>query len=190
MGGLFSAELRCMVAFKHISPRVSVAGALALRDLNAAAQFGFRTIINFRPDGESPNQMPSAVAREATERLGLAYFHVPAPQCEVFTDGVVNAAQSAFQSAQAPVLALCASGQRAAIVWAAAEARNQAPVADILSTLTVAGFDFAFLRDDLDAQADRSRWAQPAASSSESGSSSAADAPKLSQRRPRRAVPA
>lgn len=179
-----------MAAFKRISPHVSVAGALALQELTAAAQSGFRTIINFRPDGESPNQMPSAAAREATERLGLAYFHVPAPQCEVFTDGVVNAAQSAFESAQAPVLALCASGQRAAIVWAAAEARKQAPVADILSTLKVAGFDFGFLRDDLDAQADRSRWAQSAASSPASGSSSGAEAPKPSQRRARRAVPA
>ncbi len=179
-----------MAAFKHISPSVSVAGSLDPQELNAAAESGFRTIINFRPDGESPNQMSSAAAREATERLGLAYFHVPAPQCEVFTDGVVNAAQSAFESAQAPVLALCASGQRAAIVWAAAEARNQAPVADILSTLKVAGFDFAFLRDDLDAQADRSRWAQPAASSSASGSSTTADAPERSQRRARRAVSA
>lgn len=176
-----------MAAFKRISPRVSVAGAPVLYEFSAAAQAGFRTIINFRPDGESPNQMPSAAAREAAERLGLAYFHVPASPYEVFTDGVVNAAQTAFEAAQAPVLALCASGQRAAIVWAAAEARNQAPVADILSKLKIAGFDFAFLRDDLDAQADRSRWAQPAASSPASGSPSTA---KRSQRRARRAVPA
>jgi hypothetical protein len=47
-------------------------------------------------------------------------------------------------------------------VWAAASART-APVDDILQALSAAGFEFGFLRDDLDAQAYRCRWQTPGA---------------------------
>lgn len=150
-------ELR-MQSVDRLSPHVSVAGALRVDDLAEAARRGFRTIVNFQPDGESSKQLRSAEARAAAQLAGLTYLHIPASKYELFTDDIVHRAQAAFNDSDAPLLAVCASGQRAAIIWAAAEARRQRPVADILAGLAAAGFDFAFLRDDLDAQADRSRW--------------------------------
>ncbi|MGQ0456724.1 MAG: TIGR01244 family sulfur transferase [Hyphomicrobium sp.] len=147
-----------MPPVKAINARVSVAGALTLHDLAHAAHSGFRTIVNFRPDGEGSTQVASAAARIEAARLGLNYVFIPATKHELFTDDVIAAAQAAFSATEGPVLAHCAGGQRAAIVWAATEARNQRPVDDILADLSAAGFDFAFLRDDLDAQADRPRW--------------------------------
>ncbi|MFN0219576.1 MAG: TIGR01244 family sulfur transferase [Hyphomicrobium sp.] len=149
-----------VAALKSINSQLSIAGALSLEDLGRAAEAGFRTIVNFRPDGESPNQTPSGAARQTAERLGLAYIHIPSTKHELFTDAVVDAAQAAFSRSVGPILAHCAGGQRAAIVWAASEARNQKPVIEILDELSAVGFDFAFLRDDLDAQADRPRWTQ------------------------------
>jgi hypothetical protein len=61
-----------------------------------------------------------------------------------------------------PSLAQCASGLRSAIAWAAASARTQ-DVDCVLKALEKAGFDLEFLRDDLEAQADRARWIGPRA---------------------------
>lgn len=146
-----------MSDFRKLASGVSVAGALTLQDIDEVAQQGFRTLINFRVDGESVQQVESRDARQAAERLGLMYIHIPASKHELFTDAVVDAASEAFAASQGPVLAHCAGGQRAAIVWAATAARKQ-PVSEVLEQLKLAGFDLAFLRDDLDAQSDRARW--------------------------------
>ena len=146
-----------MSDFRELASGVSVAGALTLQDIDEVAQKGFRTLINFRVDGESVQQLESSAARQAAERLGLTYIHIPASKHELFTDAVVDAASEAFTANQGPILAHCAGGQRAAIVWAAAAARKQ-PVSQVLEQLKLAGFDLAFLKDDLDAQADRARW--------------------------------
>ena len=36
-----------------------------------------RTIINNRPDGEDPGQLPAAEARRLAEAHGIAYHHIP-----------------------------------------------------------------------------------------------------------------
>lgn len=74
---------------------------------------------------------------------------------------------------EGPILAHCKSGLRCAIVWAAAAARST-PVDDVLATLEQAGQDLDFLRDELDAQADRQHWmpqtiTSPADASAKSG---------------------
>lgn len=141
-----------------INSRISVAGALCAADFAEAARLGFRTVVNFRPDGESATQLSSAEARATAEQLGLKYVHLPTTKFDVFTDDIVERAQTIFAESGAPVLAYCASGQRAAIVWAASEARQNRCSVNILDELAAAGFELGFLRDDLDAQADRARW--------------------------------
>lgn len=138
----------------------AVAGALAASDFARAAADGFKTIINFRPDGEAPAQMTAAEERDLALKHGLAYVHIPAAKYDVFTDPVVDSALGALAQAKGPVLAHCASGQRAVMIWAAACARQE-PVDRVLHALKSADFDFGFLRDDLDAQADRARWRTP-----------------------------
>lgn len=146
-----------MTEIRILAPGVSVTGALTVEDICAIAQQGFRTLINFRTDGESPHQVESRDARQVAQRLGMTYIHIPTSQYELFTDAVVDAASETFANSPGPILAHCAGGQRAAIVWAATAARQQ-PVSQVLDQLKEAGFDLAFLRDDLDAQADRTRW--------------------------------
>jgi uncharacterized protein (TIGR01244 family) len=149
---------RKMAAFQRINSCISVAGGLNSQDVAEAAKAGFGTILNLQPDGERAGQMSSADVKSAAERWSLSYEHVPTSKFDVFTDTAVESYRTVLRAADRPVLAICASGQRAAIVWAAAQARDQRPVAEILATLNAAGFDFDFLRDDLDAQADRAHW--------------------------------
>ncbi len=135
----------------------AVAKALSAEDFEAIAAQGFRTVLNFLPDDEAKTQVSSDDARRLCEKVGMAYAHVPAQKYSLFTDSVVCAARQAMASLQSPVLAYCASGQRAAIVWAAVNSQSM-PVDTVLGTLTKAGFDFGYIRDDLEQQADRPRW--------------------------------
>ena len=147
-----------MATITRITANFAVASALSAADLAHIAALGFRTVINNRLDNEERSQPETALMRSATESHGLAYVHVPVSKLEIFTDPVVSAMADAIGSAPGPILAHCASGTRSAIVWAAARARSQS-VDDILAVLSAAGLELGFLRDDLDSQADRARWA-------------------------------
>ena len=146
-----------MSHLRYLTDRVAVAGGLVAADLPRLAAAGFATVINFRHDHEESGQLSSAEASRAAATAGLAYVHIPAAKHELFTDAVVERTVSALHAAQGPVVAYCTAGQRAAIVWAAAAARTER-VDLVLATLDKAGFDLGFIRDDLEAQADRGRW--------------------------------
>ena len=146
-----------MNTIRKITSHFAVAGALAPADFGQAAADGFKTVINFRPDHEAPGQMTAAEGRTLASAHGLGYVHIPSAKYDVFTGPVVEAARAALAASNGPVLAYCASGQRALMIWAAAEVRHT-PVERVLQSLKAAGFDLQFLRDDLDAQADRAHW--------------------------------
>lgn len=141
----------------RITPEFSTCGPIGPSAAAAAARLGYRTIISLRPDGEAEGQASAAALCEAVHEAGLQFVHIPARAHELFTDPVVGSMRAALQDAKAPFLASCATGQRAAVVWAAASTRSQS-VDDILALLARAGFDFGFLRDDLEAQSDRAPW--------------------------------
>ncbi len=146
-----------MVASTSLSASYAVTGQLTEADFGALALAGFTTVINFRPDQEVEGQLASPDAERAARAAGLQYFHIPAAKFDLFADTVVAEAAAALDAATGATLGYCASGQRAAIVWAAATARVK-PVDHVLSALKRAGFDFSFLRDDLEAQAGRAHW--------------------------------
>lgn len=146
-----------MVANTTLSASFSVTGQLAEADFQALAQAGYRTVINFRPDSEVPDQLASHDAERAAHAAGLVYVHIPAGKFNLFAETLVADTAHALAAASGPVLGYCGSGQRAAIVWAAATARVE-PVDSVLATLKRAGYDLAFLRDDLEAQAGRIHW--------------------------------
>ena len=140
-----------------ITPGFAVTSALAPEDFETAVALGFRSILSNRPDGEAEGQMTARAEAVHAWRAGLQFRHVPAPKLDLFTDRVVEAMAEAVATLDGPILAHCASGLRSAIVWAAASARTQ-NVDCVIAALDKAGFDLEFLRDDLEAQADRARW--------------------------------
>lgn len=154
-----------MHAVKSLTPSFAVSPALGREDFAAVRALGFATVINFRPDNESAEQISDMDARRAAEAAGLAYVQIPVSKFDVFAEDVVKQTAAALLSAPTPILAYCASGQRAAMVWAAAAARAK-PVDTVLKALKSAGLDFGFLRDDLEAQAGRKLWDEHATYSS------------------------
>ena len=152
-GGL----LRTMLAPVAITETFSVTSALSRDDYAQAAKLGFGMVVSLLPDGEKPDALTSAQAMQTATEAGMAFAHVPTATYEVFADETVGALRRILAQTPGPVLAMCSSGQRAAIVWAAATARA-APVGHVLDKLAKAGFDLAFLRDDLEAQAHRETW--------------------------------
>lgn len=141
----------------YITPEFAVTGALTAEDFPAIAAAGFRSVISNRPDGEAGATMTARQESVAAWRSGLQFRHVPAAKHELLTDTVVEGMAEAVRRLDGPILAHCLSGQRSAIVWAAASARD-GNIDCVLAALTQAGFELSFLRDDLEAQADRKRW--------------------------------
>ena len=117
-----------------ISEGFAVAKALSGEDFALAAGSGFKTIVSLLPDGERPDLPSSHQTKVAAAKAGLAFVHLPASKFELFADATVDAMGDALATLPAPVLATCASGQRAAIVWAATAARTS-PVDHVLNQL-------------------------------------------------------
>lgn len=152
----------------YITPEFAVTDAMRPEDFAAAAAMGFRAVLSNRPDCEAADQMTARQESVVAWRAGLKFRHVPAAKLDLFTDEVVEAMGDAVASLDGPILAHCASGLRSAIAWAAASSRTQ-NVDCVLAALERAGFDLDFLRDDLEAQADRARWIGPRAAALDCG---------------------
>src|SRR5271166_1174072 len=101
---------------------LSVTGRLDRPDIDALARAGVRTIIDNRPDGEDPGQLPASEARRVAEGHGLAYHHIPITAATLSrTD--VDAFAATLRNAPAPIVAHCRSGTRSALLWALARMR-------------------------------------------------------------------
>jgi uncharacterized protein (TIGR01244 family) len=144
-----------------ITPSFAVTAALVPTDFEQLRALGTRCVISNRPDGEAKEQLKAATEARLAWRDGMLFRHVPAAKHELFTDEIVDAMAHALEGCEGPVVAHCQSGQRSAILWAAATARSR-PVDEVLRLLAAAGFDLEMIRDDLDAQADRKHWHNPA----------------------------
>ena len=106
-----------------LAPGVSVAGGLDRADIDALAGAGVCTIINNRPDGEDPGQLPAAEARRIAETHGIAYHHIPITAATL-SRADVDAFAAVLRDAPAPVVAHCRSGTRSALLWALTRMRE------------------------------------------------------------------
>jgi len=92
-------------------------GQMTLESLAEAADLGFKTIFNYRPDGEGGAEQPtSAELKAKAKQLGLNYFHIPVvpgnlqpEQVQTFID--------LYSKAAKPALGFCRGGTRAAKVF-------------------------------------------------------------------------
>ena len=125
--------------FRRVAEDFYVAPQLAEADFAAAREFGIRTVINNRPDGEAEDQLSDAGARAAAAAEGLAYAFVP-----VVSGGIRPESVTAFEQAVArnpgPYLAYCRSGTRSCYMWAFAT-DGRRPVDEVLRSAAGAGYD-------------------------------------------------
>ncbi len=127
-----------------LTPGLSVAGRLDRADIDALARAGVRTIVNNRPDGEDPGQLPAAEARRLAEAHGIAYHHIPITAATL-TRADVDAFAATLRDAAAPVVAHCRSGTRSALLWALTRMREGADPLGLIAEAARHGIDIAGL---------------------------------------------
>jgi uncharacterized protein (TIGR01244 family) len=127
-----------------LAPGVSAAGRLDRDDVEALADSGVRTIINNRPDGEDPGQLPADEARALAESRGIAYHHIPVTAASL-TRGDVDAMQSVLAEAERPVVLHCRSGTRSTLLWALVRLREGAEPSSLVAEAARHGIDITAL---------------------------------------------
>ena len=132
-----------------LTDNLSVAPQVTERDLEEAAALGFKTVINNRPDGESPDQPRGTDLAAAAKRLGLEYRHIPVIGGQL-NEAQIKAFGDALSAMPGPVLAFCRTGTRSTTLWALSSAQSLAPDA-ILTTAAGAGYNLQHLLPALQA---------------------------------------
>ena len=128
---------------KRINDHISVSGQIRPEDVAAIKAEGFTTIINNRPDGESPDQPAGAEIEAAARAAGLDYVAIPLGRDGVSPD-MVEKTKAALEGSKGPVFAFCRSGTRSTTLWALSQAGDM-PGEDIITAAANAGYDMSHL---------------------------------------------
>lgn len=108
-------------AVQQLSADVCVAGQLDPSAMAWAAQAGFKSVINNRPDFEGGPEQPTSAAMEAAARAaGLAYAHLPVEPAAQTPEQIAAFARLLAELPK-PVLAFCRSGARSGKLYAASQ---------------------------------------------------------------------
>lgn len=113
------------MSIQQLSEEVSVCGQIGLDDLEAIAQLGFKTLVNNRPDGESPNQPSHAEIQKKAETLGLAVHYLPLGMGQAPCANLLKDFKHILAISQKPLLAYCRSGNRSTQIYLGACALPQ-----------------------------------------------------------------
>lgn len=128
--------------FKKVTENFWVSPQVLEEHVQAAADAGFRTLVNNRPDGEEPGQPTGAEVEAWARARGLAYAALPIAG-ELKRETVEAMGELVAQS-QKPVLAFCRSGMRSISLWAMAESLAGRRVKeDLIERGEAAGYDLS-----------------------------------------------
>ncbi|WP_375452412.1 TIGR01244 family sulfur transferase [uncultured Devosia sp.] len=132
---------------KRINDRITVSGQILPEDVASLKAAGFTTIINNRPDDETPDQPAGAEIEAAAKAQGLQYHAIPLGRDGVSPD-MVEKTKAALEGSTGPVFAFCRSGTRSTTLWALSQA-GQADAGEIISAAAAAGYDMSHLAGHL-----------------------------------------
>ena len=130
-----------MPQFRKVTNTFQVSPQITPEEAREAVASGVALIINNRPDGEAPDQPPSAEI-EAVARAGGADF-VAIPIVGRPTPEQAKAQAAAVAGAKGPVLAYCRSGTRSITAWALGEAAAGRDREELVRLAREAGYDLA-----------------------------------------------
>lgn len=100
------------ISLQPIAEDVYTAPQLSPEAMAAAAEAGFKAVLNNRPDFEGgPDQPTSAVIEAAAQAAGLAYAHLPVQGGYQSPEQIAQCA-SLLKSLPRPLLMFCRSGAR------------------------------------------------------------------------------
>lgn len=100
-----------------IDAQFSTCPQITPQDLAEIASLGFKTVVNFRPDGEGGDSQPlnASLAAEAAA-LGLQYAYIPTIPNQI-QDTQVQALAMVLAKQPGPILGFCRTGNRAGNVY-------------------------------------------------------------------------
>ena len=128
---------------KRINQHVTVSPQITPEDIPTLKAAGFTTIVNNRPDGESPDQPTSDQILAAATAAGLVYHYIPLGRDGVSPE-MVEESRAVFEGSAGPVFCYCRSGTRSTTLWALAQA-GKMPAQEIVSAAAHAGYDMSHL---------------------------------------------
>lgn len=126
--------------FRPLDDQFAASPQIGIGDVTTAANQGFVTIVNNRPDGEDPSAPQGAAIAAACAEAGLRYAAIPVTHAG-FGRAQVDAMAAVLQTG--PVLAYCRSGTRSTLLWALARAALGDDDASIAARAAAAGYDVA-----------------------------------------------
>ncbi len=102
-----------------ITPDFAVAPQLTPEQVRELPQHGIKSVVNNRPEHESPDQPPERALREAAVASQLEYHFLPVDSANITPQNVRDMAEL-LKRLPRPVLAFCRSGGRSARLYQAA----------------------------------------------------------------------
>ncbi|MDR0276194.1 MAG: TIGR01244 family phosphatase [Burkholderiaceae bacterium] len=124
---LFGAFVTCaaaqqQLATSRLTDDIQVSGQILPEHMEALKNQGIRTVIDLRPDGETPDEPSSSALAQAARQAGLQFGYVPVPLSGNVPSAAVDTLGELLARVPQPVLMYCRSGMRATKTWALAEA--------------------------------------------------------------------
>ncbi|MGB5628111.1 MAG: TIGR01244 family sulfur transferase [Woeseiaceae bacterium] len=104
----------------ELAPQVYVCGQVFETDLKLIAKQNVRSIVNNRPDGETPGQPKSADLAKAAEELGMTFVHFPVESRSISKEAA-EAFARVCSELERPLLIFSASGVRSTKIWEMSE---------------------------------------------------------------------
>ena len=141
-----------MAKIVQFEPDVFVGHQVVEADFAELAARGFRSVVNNRPDGEVPGQLPNRQAHAAALRHGLAFRYFPVISANITDDEIVDEFARLMNDLPRPVLFYCRTGTRCATLWTQVAAQRLG-IAKALEIAAEAGYDLEILREALIEQA-------------------------------------
>ena len=136
---------------RALTPTYAVSPQIELADLAAIKAAGYQVIIDNRPDSEIPEPLHTEGMRTAAEALGLVFVANPVIGGAITMANVTTQADT-LASAQGPVFAYCATGNRSSVVWALSQA-GQVDTDDLIAVPARFGYNLEPLRAQIEALA-------------------------------------
>jgi sulfide:quinone oxidoreductase len=129
---------------KQLTRDFFIAPQISESDIIDAANSGFTSVIDARPDGEDAGQPSAAQIAALAQKYRLGFTHVPVTT-DAISDADISKFLAALQSADGPVLGYCRSGTRAAMLWALSQV-GQMPAAEIFDIVAAAGINIGSVK--------------------------------------------
>ncbi|HKE47313.1 MAG TPA: sulfur transferase domain-containing protein [Rhodanobacteraceae bacterium] len=139
---------------RRLTDDVSVSGQITVASVKSLKEKGFRTIVNMRPDDESPDQAKYAQMQGAVQQADLGYGYMPVKATGSIPATSPKSLASILATMPKPVLVYAETPDRAAQVWALAEASRPGGLdaAAIVAALKSAGVKADDIASQIDAR--------------------------------------